>query len=129
MIRLLVVLVALAPVLASAQQRVVVGNIVKVNPSANISATHLEWVPSVAVTTLTSTQTLAGRRSITAQNLSAATIYLGFDATNITSTGTLGYKLAPGDVASFDFGSDISVSAVATAATSTGAALQVLQAK
>lgn len=100
-----------------------------VNTGAQYAATQIEWLPGVAVTTLTSAQTLQDRKTIAFQNLSSATISLGFDATSPTSTGSLGYKLAPGDTASFDFGSGIAVRAVATAATATTAGLQVLQAK
>lgn len=100
-----------------------------VNTAARKAVWQMEWLPGVAATTLTAAQTLPDRKALAFQNLSAATVFLGFDAVNPVSTSKLGWKLAPGESASFDFGSGIAVKAVSTAATTTGAGLQVLQAK
>lgn len=97
--------------------------------SANSGYLHSEWCPGVAVTTMTDAQEMDGRKSIAIQNLSSATCYATFDAQSPVTSGALGWKLAAGDSASFDFGDAATLKVACTAATTTGACLQILQAK
>ena len=110
---------------------------VATSSTARGSASHTEFCPGVAVTTFQSSAVLADRKNLTIQNLSSATCYASFepfwtgttglDPTAPTTTGSHGFKFAPGDIASFDFGPTIPLRAACTAATTTGACLQVMQ--
>lgn len=85
---------------------------------------EFEWVVGVAAAAMP--QYLDGAKFLYCDNRSSANVYLTLDAVNLTSTGSTGYKLAPGTdkgwpIAASTFWSRIK--AVATAATTSGAAL------
>lgn len=105
----------------------------RVNAGASEKDWEFEWCPGVAVTTAVSGKqypasgtTGDGAKAIYCQNRSSATIYLTFDATALTTTGSTGWKLAAGDEKTWDRSSTTfgpKFGAAATAATTTGACL------
>ena len=103
-----------------------------------------EWLPSTAVTTLPTTTlkpsqwagtayALPSRKTITIENQSSTvTCCATFDPQPPVTTATgcsLGFRLRPGDLWSFDKGGRLPVKMACTGATATGAGIMVEQSR
>jgi hypothetical protein len=72
--------------------------------------------------TLAAAEQLAGAKAFYCQNRSSATVYATIDAVVLTTTGSTGWKLAPGDEKTWDidgtaFGPNVGINATATMTT------------
>jgi hypothetical protein len=76
--------------------------------------------------TLSAAEYLSGAKTLHCDNRTSVNHYLTLDAVSLTTTGSTGYRLAPGDVYTWDidgsvFGPNVGINA--TAPTTTGACL------
>jgi hypothetical protein len=76
--------------------------------------------------TLSTSEYLSGAKFLFCDNRSSVTTYLTLDAVSLTTTGSTGYRVAAGDVYTWDidgsvFGPNVGINATAT--TTTGACL------